>query len=283
MNFRAASVVDILRCSQKDNFIIGKLQSSIFEILKILGNEYRHQNTIKNLSSALYFLLTSCSNLQSFGEEYSGIIRFDSRTKTLPSQFTHLLWLVLYITGDNIFNNILHKNKHFITKSKSLTEEAKNALLCCLYFLKTNKHMFVRLHTALFYIKGDYYYISNFLFGIRYILLRQWYQDNNYSQNFKFLGKVLLLYLCFYLVHQIKFSKTSQEQIDHQLKEFKTGKKVVNSCLICSKDRKYVITTFCGHLFCWDCIQSCLLYQEVCPVCRESVNPNKTIMLQNYS
>lgn len=39
--------------------------------------------------------------------------------------------------------------------------------------------------------------------------------------------------------------------------------------------------TECGHVFCWDCITGWMKEKPECPLCRQSVQPNRLIPIYN--
>ena len=55
----------------------------------------------------------------------------------------------------------------------------------------------------------------------------------------------------------------------------------VLNCSLCFGEMEHVTSTPCGHLFCWNCIQSSLRVKQVCPECREPVSFNKLVIVKN--
>lgn len=102
-------------------------------------------------------------------------------------------------------------------------------------------------------------------------------QDATYAQSFKFLGKISFIYLIYTLVSDFLRIETEETGI------YKDCESVSSKiCVLCGDLRQNTCATPCGHLFCWDCIQNCLLYQANCPICRDFIKPNKIVLLQNY-
>lgn len=102
-------------------------------------------------------------------------------------------------------------------------------------------------------------------------------QDATYTKSFKFLGKISVLYLVYSLVKD--FFSDSAEEIGVYKETSSLSSKL---CVLCGNVRQNTSATPCGHLFCWECIHNCLLYQSNCPVCRDFIKPNKIVFLQNY-
>lgn len=101
-------------------------------------------------------------------------------------------------------------------------------------------------------------------------------QDTTYAQSFKILGKVSFAYLTYNLVKD--FLQTEKEEVSIY-KDAEVSSKI---CVLCGDLRQNTSATPCGHLFCWNCIHNCLLYQSNCPICRDFIKANKIVLLQNY-
>lgn len=208
-----------------------------------------------------------------------------------------LIWLILHVGGEPLLDRFLSSAKLRLAKSQSLTTNAKSSMTKCVEFLMEEKPTLKRLHNSLFYIDGRFYNISNRMVGIHYVstrtiktlllivytmllqvLLRQWQQHNYFIKSFKMLGHVSLFYIIFKFVN--KFLSNDQSKIYHEQKLSTTTSK--KECILCGEFMRSPSATPCGHVFCWVCIYDSLKYQKVCPICRENVNPNRIILLQNY-
>lgn len=277
MQLYNAKVADILRCSQRDESFIRSREEDIFSILKLLGfkNYNRLRNTVPALANIWYYYLTSCAKLQTLGEEYTGIIRFTRQNK-IPTKFAQILWILFYVGGEPLYDRFLEKLTRSIKNSKSLTHNARIKLINLVNYLKENKVILLRLHYSIFYIYGKYYNVSNRMLGIKYILLRQWLQDDSSTQSFKILGKASLVYLVYVLIRGIYLQR---DDVDESTMRSYSNSAV---CSLCTESRKDTCATSCGHLFCWKCIYESLNYQQFCPICREVIHPSRIIHLQNY-
>lgn len=81
----------------------------------------------------------------------------------------NLIWLVLYVGGEQMYDRFFKKLEKVTQKNDQLLPDKKEFLLKCIDFLKNNKKIFNALHRSFFYINGSYYYGSNTLTGIRYV------------------------------------------------------------------------------------------------------------------
>ncbi|KRT79105.1 zinc finger protein [Oryctes borbonicus] len=277
MQVYPAGVTNIIQSIQRDDLFIEELQEYLTTTAKCLGqkNYNRLRKYLPHLTSAWYYSLTSLSNLLTLGEEYAGIIRFGS-DNSIPSKYLHLLWLVLYVGGEPLFERITKKLEEHISNSTEIRNEAKSEITRILRFFRTNKDLFVRFHYSLFYIQGKYHSISNRISGIKYVLLRQWMQDNAATSSIKFLGYISLIYVMYSLIKNYIYQESTKENIVYSSELSKV-------CVLCVERRTNTCATLCGHLFCWHCIHDSLKYQQSCPVCREPVNPSRIVFLQNYT
>lgn len=291
-----AQVADILRSSQRDESFVLELQNTFSSILQQFGNRTFHsyRRYLPAIAESWYYFLTSLTNRQTLGEEYAGILRVISSTQ-LPGTLLQILWLALFICGDNVYDRCVNKLEECVEKLEEVPSDRKEALLKIADLLRKNKSIFKAIHRSLFFVNGRYYNFANRFTGMKYVrskpycyiqnnyffylklLLRDWMQDVTYTQSFRLLGQISLIYLLFELTSNIISTKREKKAIYTETQV--TSSKI---CTLCSEFRKNTCVTPCGHLFCWECIHNCLLYQSNCPICREFVKPSRIVSLQNY-
>nr|CAI5826077.1 unnamed protein product [Callosobruchus analis] len=280
MKFYEAKVVDILRLHQRDEEFLNRVQSDIHSILKYTGprNYYKLSQCVPAIANVWYYCMTTLGNLQTLGEEYTGTIRVGGDRK-IPSKTLQVLWLIVYVGGDELVERLLNHSKQQIKNSKTLTIDTKEFLIVCLDFLKQEKVTLRSIHNSLFYMDGAFYNISNRLTGLRYVLLRDWLQDNSYSASFSLLGNLSLFYVLYNFISRL-FSPFKEETYFEDTEQESVCKK---GCLLCGQNLVSASTTPCGHIFCWNCIYESLKYQHACPICRESTKPSRIVLLQNFA
>ncbi|KAF5298588.1 hypothetical protein FQR65_LT09683 [Abscondita terminalis] len=277
MNLYKAEIADVLRCSQRDDAFVTSVKENIFSLIKLFGfvDYGQIRKIVPIVANTWYYYFTSLHNLQTLGEEYTGTLRFTTQNK-IPSKLIQTCWLVFYVGGESFYDRFLDHLISNLKRSESLTNEARTKLIRVLSFLKEHKLLLFRLHHSFFYIYGTYYNLSNRITGIKYVLLRQWMQDDSSRNSFKILGNLSLVYLIYLLVQKGIYLKPDDKG------DSVTGTSSAMVCSLCTDNRKNTACTPCGHLFCWDCIYESLNYQQCCPICREMINPSRIIRLQNY-
>lgn len=72
-----AQVADIQRSVQRDELFILEFQDNFSALLRLFGNHTYNdlRKYVPAIASSWYYFVTSLSNRQTLGEEYSGIVR----------------------------------------------------------------------------------------------------------------------------------------------------------------------------------------------------------------
>lgn len=88
MSFYHASAgkAEIIRTVQKDAILTDQLTNSYSNVLRITGNRnwIQYNKFCKILAQLSYHGFAAINNLQTLGEEYTGVIQVDSNYITLP-------------------------------------------------------------------------------------------------------------------------------------------------------------------------------------------------------
>jgi peroxin-10 len=53
-------------------------------------------------------------------------------------------------------------------------------------------------------------------------------------------------------------------------------------CTLCLDPYKDPSVTTCGHVFCWECVMDWVKEKPECPLCRQSISPQKVLPLRGY-
>jgi peroxin-10 len=283
---------EILRTTQKDIEFTTRIHGHIMEILRfVVGNS---PNLIKineishQLSNILYHGFAAMNRIQTLGEEYTGIIQLDEKSKNLPSKFLQLLSIILEYSGETFLINFLKHYEKKVSMNSEIVPEAKTAIVKFINIVKFSIPYIKTLHRGFFLANSGHLHISKKLTGIQYVKVRFWLEDQMSLSGYKFLGLVTILQVLLSLIIKYK-EKAHDEEIEKSLKSKKNSQisKLadldVKRCVLCLEDRRHLSSTLCGHLFCWFCILEQLRFKNECPICREHLKQTHVIFLQNYS
>ncbi|XP_055605441.1 peroxisome assembly protein 10-B [Uranotaenia lowii] len=291
-----AGQAEIIRTIEKDQTYINEIRSQLSDILLLVSqkNWFKYQHLCKLAAEILYHHYAIAHNLQTLGEEYTGIIQVDSNYVMLPNKALQFFSILLEYGGEHVVERILRRMQLEIDRSDELLPEAKVNLIRLIDGLKFIVPYVRGFHTSLFYIYGGKNHISKRLMGINYILIRNWLKENHSIYGFRILGVVTLLQLILSLV--VKMNEHRKKAKEH--KASNTGKITTAAqqqpkrhnphsqssrrCALCMEMAQDLSVTQCGHLFCWHCILNWLDERQICPICREAIKKSRVVRLQNF-
>ncbi|XP_030385358.1 peroxisome biogenesis factor 10 [Scaptodrosophila lebanonensis] len=300
MNFRNARArqPEIVRSVQKDARYTNELAEDLSDVLRLSGprNWIKYNQLCKLLAELSYHGFASLNNLQTLGEEYTGIIQVDGEFKQIPSRVLQLLAIVLEFGGDALFVRLLQKLELYVAHHEEIVPEAKQQLQKLIRQLHHSPSYIKALHKSLFYLKAGRYQLSKRVTGINYVLIRHWLQPEFSLYGYKILGIITFLQVSVSLAisswdawkehkrHQLEALKQSSKRF-LQRAESSNSKPVANApqCILCLEVRCNTSLTPCGHLFCWSCLLDWLDEREECPLCRETLKKSQVIQLQNFA
>lgn len=268
MALPTAQPAEVLRAWQKDDLY----EKQLAELLsKLISSRYASKAT--PLSSVLYRSLTTLKDLQTLGEEYSGIVQVDDTYHKLPTYCSRLLSILLSIFGENITRQIIHSAEKRVEQSGTLTAEAQNILLVLLKTLSNIMPQIQNIHRGIAYINGRPMQIGKTLTGIDYVHVRP--AAVAYYAHLRLLGIVTLLHAFVSCGQTLYKSKKHMDQMKETPNEVDSNR----SCVACLEDILNPCVLPCGHIFCFNCCYGLL---ESCALCRSPFTKNIVVPLMNY-
>lgn len=283
---------EILRTLQKDAAFTNQFGANLSEILRFTNNNlWIRYNRLSTLFMELaYHGFASYNNLQTLGEEYTGIIQIDNKYVSLPNKLLQMMSIIMEYAGERLLIKIIKNLELEIERNNEIRPEAKIQLRRCCSFLLYSLPYIQAMHQTWFYLFGGKYQISRRITGINYVLIRHWLNAKHSVYGYKVLGVIsaMQLFLVFSAfvkeaLRSKQATKTTIERID-KLRELTDDDENVEKgrkCILCLEKRRETCATVCGHLFCWSCILDWLDQKEECPVCREPIQKSSIVYLMN--
>ena len=169
-----ASQAEIIRTTQKDSQFTEQINENIAEILQQLGQnrqiQYLRFSNVSNLLSEIFYHgYAAINQLQTLGEEYTGVIQINGNSVSLPHKLIQLIAIILEFGGESLLLHVLSILKRRIESNDDLRPEAKSFLLKTTNLIVKNFQYFHIIHRAFFYMNAGKYKISKRITGINYV------------------------------------------------------------------------------------------------------------------
>lgn len=286
---------EILRTVQKDATFTNQLGHDLSDILRFTNkNLWIKYNSLCTLFMELaHHDFANYNNLQTLGEEYTGIIQIDSKYIALPSKLLQMISIIMEYAGEPLLIKLIKNVEHKIERNSEIRPEAKVQLRRCCSFLLLSIPYIQAMHRTWFYLYGGKYQLSRRLTGINYVLIRHWLNIKHSVYGYKVLGvisslQLILVFTAFMkdTIRSKQVTKTTIEKVNRQRVGIQSTNQskteIMPKCILCLEERHDTCATVCGHLFCWPCIMDWLDRKEECPVCREPTKKSTIVYSVNY-
>lgn len=268
-----ASTPAILRAAQKDEFFVGKLASQCSDMLRLMGNKTwnKYSGHVTKASQLLYGYLTTLKDLQTLGEEYTGIVQVDDTYMKIPLKLYQITCILLGAYGENIVMTIFNNLKKSIADNKSLKPEAKQNILKLITLVQWSLPIIKDLHQGWFFLGGQHYNIEKWLMAINYVSS---VPGASPPSN-------LLRPLCIPTFVRAVLNAVNNFPVFDKagVKDPKSSAADAAACPGCLEPNVTPCALPCGHVLCNDCGRS----SNTCFLCRAPYSPRRTVPLQNMS
>lgn len=209
---------EILRTVQKDLSYTNQLAHDYSDILKFGSNRlWIKYNHLCNLLAELsYHGFASWNNLQTLGEEYTGIIQIDNRYVALPNKLLQMISIILEFGGVRLLAMLLRQLELNFERNTELLPHVREKLVhCCQLLIKLLPYM-QTLHRSWFYWYGGKYHVSKRVTGINYVLVRYWLKANYSEFGYKILGGLSFVQLALATAAYVKDELTNRKRAVEQ-------------------------------------------------------------------
>jgi len=286
---------EILRSVQKDESYMNSLHQNISSLgLEIFGPQtwIKYKSLCEPATRFLYYAVTTLSDLQTLGEEYTGLIQVNHGKNKLPSKFMRLLMIFLQTFGPH-FLKYWFKNLQETVKRNPLNfdKDSVRRISNLLPILEEWTEYVNKINISIFYFHGTFYHLAKRLTGVSYVKYNgEGSKPDTTRGGFRILGLVASVHLALNIVYSFYKNRNilgegrsdNNNSCEEPAPSYVPPRQRCSLCLDKLGSRGVTTTTQCGHLFCWTCILESLHRNPECPLCRQPVQSSRVVPCRNY-
>jgi len=286
---------EILRAVQKDESYLNRIQQDVSSLgLDLFGPQIwiKYKSLSEPTVRFLYYAITTLSDFQTLGEEYTGLIQVTSRNR-IPSKVTRLVMIFLQTFGPYVIKFWAKNLRNTLEQNPWKCDQVIVNKIKDLLPLMEDVASFVdKINVCIFYFHGVFYHLAKRLTGVRYVKynLGESKPDNTRG-GFRVLGIAATVHLALNIIytfykHRNNLSRVKPENNNRSEEVVQASyvppRERCSLCLDRLGSRGITTATPCGHLYCWTCIMESLHRNPECPLCRQPVDKSRVVPCRNY-
>jgi len=327
--FRYAAQPDIVRASQKDGLYLSMLSESCHDVVRrLMGARAAllHSDAITTVAGILYYCLTTGRGSQTLGEEYCDLLQVCGEDGLEAGPGRRAALVLLTTIAPTVLKHVLsisptqqwggeeeedaEEEGHSLRGTDGGEQVSVGVVDRLRRFFSTHRSSInewlssaSKLHLAMFYFTGAYYYWAHRATGVRYLFVGRLLEGR---ASYRVLGVFLLLQLLANSLHLLPAalgSEPSGHSTLHATVVDDSGNPLASSssqqpdstraaageqqaapsgrCALCLSPRQDATSTSCGHLFCWRCITEWCNQKLECPLCRATISTSTLVRVYN--
>lgn len=308
-NFSLAQQPEVIHGENKDKELLSEIKQKLMALLEHLLPArvlFRHSAWIGSVAALIYYGANSGRLRQTIGEEYAYLRQYNPTDHVFISRRRLLLFVLMEAFGESfivprlaaVFDRWLRRQMERDeqeTVGGSFFSRLVTAIARQIGDAQSLFAVIMRLHTALFYVGGQYFTFTKRLAGIQHL---QAVKIQPHAFSYRRIGLLIIFQMLVGLgIHLYKaISEALRNQVPKTTPRQPRGTEdhgrpspgeneteASLKCGICFDRLAGPSAIPCGHVFCWECIVKSSQFKAECPSCRQPFETKEITFLGNIN